>query len=145
MFVVGLQLVLVFALELLFGEIEIQRDLFVLLELHDHERISSLALAERRIQPNAEHKVGVVGLREDHKLLDSLVLDLVVVRLAPETERGVVHVDVEPASAGLLEICGYASFRANGTNLGVRWRTSRKVAMVSPAVSPISAFSIRVS
>jgi hypothetical protein len=101
--VVGLQLVLVLAVELLFRQVEIQRDLLVLLELHDDKRIAGLTLPERRIQPDAEHEVGVVGLRENHELLDGLVLDLVVVCLAAETERRIVHVDVETASGRLLD------------------------------------------
>ena len=42
----------------------------------------------------------LVGLGEDHELLDGLVLDLVVVGLAAEAEGGLVHVDVEPTSVG---------------------------------------------
>jgi hypothetical protein len=101
LFVVGLQFVLVFAVQLLLRQVEIQRDLFILLELHDDEGIAGLTLPERGIQPDAEHEVGIVGLWKDHKLLDSLVLDLVVVCFAAETERRIVHVDIEATSAKL--------------------------------------------
>jgi hypothetical protein len=101
LFVVGLQLVLVFAVQLLLRQVEIQRDLLVLLELHDDEGVAGLTLPERGIQPDTEHEVGIVGLRKDHKLLDGLVLDLVVVCFAAETERRIVHVDIEATSVKL--------------------------------------------
>jgi hypothetical protein len=47
--VVGLQLVLVLAVELLLRQVEIECDLLVLLELHDDERVAGLTLPERRI------------------------------------------------------------------------------------------------
>lgn len=99
--VMRLQPVLVLAVELLFREVEVQGHLLVLLELHDKEGIPGLTLTERRIQADTKHEVGIVGFREDHEFLDGLVLDLVVVRLATETERSVVHIDVEPTSAVL--------------------------------------------
>lgn len=86
LFVVGLQLVLVFAVELFFGQVEIQCDLFVLLELHDDKGVARLALSQWGIQANAEHEVEIVRLRQHHEFLDCVVLDLVVVCLAPETK-----------------------------------------------------------
>lgn len=41
----------------------------------------------------------LIGLRQYHKLLDRVVLDLVVVGFTTEAERRVVHVDVEASSA----------------------------------------------
>lgn len=96
--VVRLQLVAVLLLDLLLGEVDVESDLLVLLELHDHKGISSLALPQRRIKANAEHDMRVVGLGQHHELLDGIVLDLVVVCFSAEAKRRVVHVDVEPSS-----------------------------------------------
>ena len=117
--VVSHELVLVLALQLLVRDVEVQSDLLIALELHDEEGVSGLALAERRIQPNTEHKVHVVGLREDNKLFDVVVLDLVVVRLAAQAERGIVHVDVEATSA-MASASKIPDQPVRGTNLGVR-------------------------
>jgi hypothetical protein len=97
--VVGFQLILVLGLELLLLEVQIDGHLLVLLKLHDDKGIPRLPLTERRVQAYAEHAVYLIGLGKDHKLLDSLVLDLVVVCLAAQPERGLVHVDIKPASA----------------------------------------------
>src|SRR3569833_1020052 len=121
LFVVGHQLVLVLALQLLFAEVEVQCDLLVALELHDDEGIPRLALPQRGVEADAEHKMKLVGLGKYHELLDGLVLDLVVVRLAPETERGVVHADVEPSSAR----------RVSTKPSGRRGRSSRMCARTS--------------
>lgn len=95
-----LQLILVLAVKLLIRDVQIQCDLLVVLKLHNQEWVPGLALSERRIQPDTEHAVHLVRLGEDHKLLDMVVLDLVIVCLATETERRVVHIDIETSSEG---------------------------------------------
>lgn len=104
--VVRLKSVLVPLVYLLLGEVKINRHLLVLLELHDDERVSCLTLAQGRVQANAKKHVGLVWLGKHHKLLDGVVLDLVVVRLTTETERRIVHVDVETTSVGVSETVG---------------------------------------
>lgn len=96
--VVRLELVLILLLELLLVKVEVNGDLLVLFKLHHNERVAGLALAQRWIEANDKHVVNLVGLGKHHELLDGLVLDLVVVRLATEAERGLVHVDVETTS-----------------------------------------------
>lgn len=63
----------------------------------------------------------VVGLGKHHELLDGLVLDLVVVRLAAEAERSLVHVDVETTSRGEVENVqeGGDSITSRLANLGL--------------------------
>lgn len=77
--VVRLQTVLVPFVYLLLGEVEINSDLLILLELHDDEGVSRLTLAKRRIQANDQKNVCLVGLGKNHELLDGIVLDLVIV------------------------------------------------------------------
>ena len=97
--IVRLQLVLVLPLQLLLSEVQIQRSLLVLLELHYDERVPSLALSERWVEPDAEHEMKFVRLGQYHELLDGFELDLVVIRLAAQTEGSVEHVDIETSSA----------------------------------------------
>lgn len=99
--VVRLKSVLVPLVYLLLGEVKINRHLLVFLELHDDERVSCLTLAQGRVQANAKKHVGLVWFGKHHKLLDGVVLDLVVVRLTTETERRIVHVDIETTSVGV--------------------------------------------
>ncbi len=60
----------------------------------------------------------LVGLGQNHELLDRLVLYLVVVGLAAETERGVVHIDIESSSVVRVSSGGThsKSRRVNGGN-----------------------------
>jgi hypothetical protein len=99
----GLELVLVFALQLRLFNVQVNGDFLILLELHDDKGISRLALAQRRIQANDEQAVHLVRLGQDHELFDRLVLDFVVVRLSTESERGFVHVDIKTTSVSVLE------------------------------------------
>lgn len=101
--VVRLESVLVPLVYLLLGEVEIDRHLLVLLELHDDKRVSCLTLAQGRVQANAKKHMGLIWLGKHHKLLDGVVLDLVVIRLTTETERRIVHVDIETTSVAVLE------------------------------------------
>jgi hypothetical protein len=84
--VVRLELVLVLALELVLVEVQINCDLFVFLKLHHNKRVSRLTLAQRWIKTHDKHVVYLIWLRKDHELLDGLVLDLVVVCFASESE-----------------------------------------------------------
>ena len=86
LFVVGLQLVLVFAVELLVRQIEIERNLLVLLELHDQEWISGLTLTEGGVKSDNQEAVQVVGFGEHHEFFDGFVLDFVIVCFAAESE-----------------------------------------------------------
>lgn len=81
-----LQLVLVLRLELLLGNVEVESNLFIRLELHDDEWVARLALAQRGVETDAEHAMHIIGLRKHHELLDCVVLYLVVVGLATETK-----------------------------------------------------------
>ena len=83
----------------LLGHIEINRNLLVLLELHDQEWISRLTLSERGIESNTDHEVQLVWLWQNHELLDVVILNLVVVRLTTKSERCLVHIDIETTSA----------------------------------------------
>lgn len=96
--VVRLQLVLILALELFLLKIQVNGDLFVLLELHDDEGVPGLTLAQGWVEANNEHAMHLIWLRKHHKLLDGLVLNLVVVGLATKAEGRFVHVDVETTS-----------------------------------------------
>lgn len=77
--VVRLQTVLVALVYLLLGEVEINSDLLILLELHDDEGVSRLTLTKRRVQANDQENVCLVGLGQNHELLDGIVLNLVIV------------------------------------------------------------------
>jgi hypothetical protein len=81
-FVVGFEFVLVFAFEHFVGHVQVYTNLLIQLELHDNEWVPSLTLAQRRVQAECDESVGFVVLREDEELLDGLILDFVVVRLA---------------------------------------------------------------
>jgi hypothetical protein len=96
--VVWLQLLLVLVVQFGFVEVQVNGNLFVLLELHDDEGVSRLTLPKGRVQPETEHHVSLVGFRKHHVLLDGVVLNLVVVGLATESERSLVHIDIETAS-----------------------------------------------
>lgn len=96
--VVRLELVLIFALELLLVKVQIDCDLLIFLKLHHNKRVSCLTLAQRWIKTHDKHVVHLVGLRKYHKLLDGLVLNFVVVCFASKSERGFVHVDIETTS-----------------------------------------------
>lgn len=52
--VMRLQPVLVLAIELFLGHVEVKGNLLVALELHDDKRVPGLTLAQRRIQANTE-------------------------------------------------------------------------------------------
>ena len=94
----GVELVLVLALECSLVEVQVDCDFFVLFELHDNERVSRLTLAQRRVETDTQHAVHLVGLRKNHEFLDGVVLDLVVVCFTAESKRCLVHVDIETAS-----------------------------------------------
>lgn len=98
LFVVRLKLILILALELILVKVKINCDLLVFLKLHDNERVPCLALTQRRVETHDKHVMHLVGLRKYHKLLDGLILNLVVVRLASKSEGGFVHVDIETTS-----------------------------------------------
>ena len=155
-FVFWLEAAGVFGGEGFFGEVEFDDDFFFVFELHDEERVAGLALPEGRIEADDDEGVDVVRFGEQEEFLNGGKLDLVVVGFAAEAERGIVHVNIEAASIshGLggwskSEVVGQGGAgrreRKGKTDLGVRCRTSRKVATVSPATSPISALSISVS
>ncbi len=72
------------------GHVEIELNLVITFELHDQERITRLALSQRWIQTDGDEGMRLIGLRQQHKLLDRVILDLVVVRLATETEGALV-------------------------------------------------------
>lgn len=80
--IVRLKLVLILALELIFVQVQVDCHLFVLLELHYDEWVSSLTLTQRRIEANYQHVVNFIWFGQNHKLLDGIVLNLVVVRLS---------------------------------------------------------------
>jgi hypothetical protein len=96
--VVRLQLVLILALELILVKVQINCDLFVFLKLHHNKGVSSLALAQGWVKTHDKHVVYLVGLRKYHELLNSLVLNLVVICFASKSEGCLVHVDVETTS-----------------------------------------------
>ena len=97
-FVFRLQAAGVFGREGLFGEVEFDDDFFFIFELHDEERVASLALSERGVEANDDKGVDVVRFGEQQEFLDGGKLDLVVVGFAAQAEGGVVHVNIEPAS-----------------------------------------------
>lgn len=78
-FVVRLKLVLVLVLQEVPLHVEVEVNFLIALELHHEERVTRLTLAEGRIQTDGDQGVHVVGFRQDHKLLDRIELDLVVV------------------------------------------------------------------
>ena len=96
--VVALKPVLVLSVEFLLCNVQVKSNLLVGLELHDHERITGLTLAKGRVKTNAEQEVDLVRLGEHHELFDVIVLNLVVVCLAAQSERGIVHIDIETSS-----------------------------------------------
>ena len=61
------------------GHIQINNDLFLTLELHNKERVSGLALAERRVKAYCNESMEFVGFWKNHKLLDRFVLNFVIV------------------------------------------------------------------
>ena len=83
----------------LLSHVQLDDHLLFTLELHHQERIPSLALTKGRIKPDDDEGVQVVRLWEQHELFDVVVLDLVVVGFAAETEGVFVHVDVKASSA----------------------------------------------
>lgn len=92
------QLAIILLLACFLTHVEVDGTLVVFLELHHHERVSSLTLSQRRIQANNKQEMQIIGLGKDHKLLDRLVLNLVIVCFATQAEGGEVHVDIETAS-----------------------------------------------
>jgi hypothetical protein len=96
--VMRVQLILVLALELVFIKVQINRHLLVLLKLHHNEGVTCLSLTQRRVETHDKHVVYFIRLGKYHKLLDSLILNLVIVSFASESEGGFVHVDVETTS-----------------------------------------------
>jgi hypothetical protein len=103
--VMRFQLVLVLALKLVLVQVKVNSDFLVLLKLHDNERISRLTLTQGRVQTHDKHVVHLVRLWKYHELLDGLVLNLVVVGFASESERGFVHVDIETTSIDNVLAC----------------------------------------
>lgn len=101
-FVVHLELPVVLLLQSLLGDVQVEVHVLFPLELHHEEGVFGLALPQRRLQPDHNHVVDLVGLREQEKLLHVVELDLVVVRLSPETEGRLVHVDVVPSSGAAV-------------------------------------------
>lgn len=126
------------------GHIEIYYNLLITLELHNEERIPGLSLAKRWIKANSDKSMEFIRFGQKHEFLDRLVLDLIVVGLSPQSKRALVHIDVETSSTHTL-VPRVPQTNEVVTNLGVRCSTSRNVANVSPATSPISALSIKVS
>lgn len=84
--VVGLQLILVLSLEQVVGHVKLEADLFIQLQLHNQEGVTSLTLAQRRVKSKHNEGVGVVILREEEELFDGGVLNLVIVCLTAESE-----------------------------------------------------------
>ena len=126
------------------GHIEIYYHLLITLELHNEERIPGLSLAKRWIKANSDKSMEFIRFGQKHEFFDRLVLDLVVVGLSPQAKGALVHIDVETSSTHTLVFRIHQTNEVV-TNLGVRCSTSRNVANVSPATSPISALSIKVS
>ena len=62
--------------------VQLQADFLFQFQLHNKERVPSLALSERRVKSQNNQCMGIVILRKQKEFLDVGILDLVVVCLA---------------------------------------------------------------
>jgi hypothetical protein len=143
--VVHLQPVAVFLLQGGWSYVQVEVHILFLLKLHHQERVLGLALSQRRFESYHDQAVDFIGLLKQEKLLNVLKLNLVVIRLTTEAEGRLVHIDIVATSEQPWLTIPPGPNGMNTTHLGVRKRISKNVAKVSPAISPISAFSLRVS
>ena len=62
--------------------VQLQADFFFQFQLHNKERVPSLALSERRVKSENNQCMGIIILGKQEEFLDVGILDLVVVCLA---------------------------------------------------------------
>lgn len=63
--------------------VQLQADFFFQFQLHNKERVPSLALSERRVKSQDNQCMGIIILGKQEEFLDVGILNLVVVCLSP--------------------------------------------------------------
>lgn len=98
-FVLLLQGSRVFLLELLFRNVQLGVDFFVLCKLHDEERVTGLTLANGRVETDDKLDVDVIQTGQQENAVDGRMQNLVVVGLTTEPQECRVHIEIVSSSA----------------------------------------------